>query len=436
MKKLPFAWILFALPLLLQGCEKSKEQEEPNNPPLVNISASPGSGIVPLEVEFDASGSTDPDGDALTYSWNLGDGSSSTMVKFTKTYTKTGTYHVTATVTDEHGLSDDGSLTIEVKEPPPPLFPLSGNAQWVYRVTATSTENGVVSEYEQGITYLVVSDIRKDFFDYINLRVTGKRYYNGSALTGEYIYLSHYAGSGLRVRHSEDESYNYMIDLSKSSWSNYSMFFSANSSQSVTLSTSNVTIGLGTYLAYRVRHHTDNWGQSYVTERYDLTEEEFLDPEVGLVYRETSRLVDMLDCFYCPVYGGSSSVELIGYYIPQEDGAPLTDGTGYNPDNPYGGDLGLKTVWAEVDIGYTYVYLDGESVGYINNYWSGGVDCDTKGALNVFRPAGNYTLTAESSLGYKWEGTITFTEAACTKVKLNVLKKSAGGDICFGITDE
>ncbi len=436
MKTIKHASILLLLCLLFKGCEKNKEEEIPNNAPLAYISASPRSGIVPLEVQFDASGSSDPDEDELSYSWDLGDGSSSSQVKFSKTYDKTGSYQVTATVTDVHGLSDEASLTIEVQEPPPPLFPFASGAQWVYRVKSTNTENGVVSESDQGILYLIVSDIREDFFDYVDLRVTGKRYYNGTGYASEYIYLSHYAGSSLRVRHSETESYNYMIDLSKSSWSNYSMFFSQNSSQTVSLSGSSVTIGLGSFTGYKVRHHTDNWGQSYVTERYDLTEEEYLDPDVGLVYRQTSRYVDMLDCSYCPVYGGSSSVELIGYYIPQEGGQPLTGGTGYNPDNPYGGDLGLKTVYAEVDIGITYVYLDGDMVGYIDNYFPGGITCDEKDALNVFMPGGSYTLTAESSRGYKWEGTVSFTEGSCTSVRLNVIGKSLAEGECYGITEE
>jgi len=41
---------------------------------------------------------------------------------------------------------------------PPDLFPVSENAQWVYRVKATDTENGKISGYEEGIMYLVVTE--------------------------------------------------------------------------------------------------------------------------------------------------------------------------------------------------------------------------------------------------------------------------------------
>ena len=46
-----------------------------NQPPIASAQASPLSGGVPLTVAFDGSGSSDPDGNSLSYAWDLdGDG--------------------------------------------------------------------------------------------------------------------------------------------------------------------------------------------------------------------------------------------------------------------------------------------------------------------------------------------------------------------------
>jgi PKD repeat protein len=422
MKVRGYVLIVFVYLLLLQGCEKDKKEK--NHPPLANLYASVTTGNSPLLVQFNANLSTDEDGDMLTYLWDFGDGNTSTSINPSKTFNAAGSYIVTLIVTDEEGLTDDASVTITVNEPPK-LFPVSENAQWVYRVKSTNTENGAVSDYEEGITYLVVTDINRECtsIDCFSMRVTGKQYYNKSLL-GDYLYLVHNPGSYLQITHKLGGTYKYLIDLTKTSWSDYEMFFSTGLDANVTVSTTNVTIGLGSFQAYRLRAQTDNWGENYVTERYDVTEEEYLDPQIGLLYRSKTRYTAFLDCFTCPVYGGDDKIELIGYYIPQEGSTPLQGGTGYNPNNSYGGNLGLLTIWASVDIGYTGIYLDGEYVGQIQNYWSSGLNCDQNGALNVFHPAGNYTLTAESPKGYIWEGTVTFAEGVCDKVELEIAKKS------------
>jgi len=52
---------------------------------------------------FDASPSTDPDGDKLTYSWDFGDGQKGNGVKVDHAYTKPGIYKVVLTVDDNSG---------------------------------------------------------------------------------------------------------------------------------------------------------------------------------------------------------------------------------------------------------------------------------------------------------------------------------------------
>lgn len=71
-----------------------------NSPPLASITASVTSGTVPLSVQFDASGSSDIDGDILTYNWDFGNGVTSTLLNPAITYTTVGSYTVTLTVND------------------------------------------------------------------------------------------------------------------------------------------------------------------------------------------------------------------------------------------------------------------------------------------------------------------------------------------------
>ena len=423
MKLTRFALIAFISLLFLQGCEK--DEKEKNHSPVADLYADVTSGDRPLKVEFSANLSADEDEDMLTYYWDFGDGNNSTGISPSKTFSKTGTFTVTLTVTDEDGLTDVATITITVNEPPD-IFPFYENSQWVYRIKATNTENGEVSDYDEGITYMVVTEVNLDYesFDLFDIRITGKRYYNKSSI-GDFLPLRHTPGSSLELWYNS--SYNYILDLSKNSWGDYAMFFSTGLADTdVGLSTASVTIGLGTFQAYRLNAHLDNWGESYVTTRLDITEQEYINPQIGLLYRTESRYVDMLDCSYCPVYGGSQEIELIGYYIPRESGGALQGGTGYNPNNPYGGNLGLITFWNSVDIGYTEIYIDGEYNGLIQYYFPDGITCDRETAVNVFQPAGSHLLTAESPKGYYWEGQVYFTEGVCNTIELTINKKSAG----------
>jgi len=428
MKRVSILFIITGLLSICTGCEE-KEPENGNKAPSANLVASPLEGDSPLIVDFDAGLSSDPEDDMLSYLWDFGDESSSTNVAPSHTYNEEGSFTAILTVSDPEGLSDTDQATIRVNEPPQQdLFPLSANAQWVYFVKSTATENGAVSEYAEGYTYLTVKELNldSDGVDYMTLRITGKKYYTGPSL-GDFIFLAHTAGESLRVKHNMDKEYQYMINLGQSSWTHFAMFFTSWSDQSVILSSASVAIDLGTFEAFHVYHNRENWDDNYASERYDITQEEFLNPNIGLLGRITSRYVNFRDCFTCPVYGGSDEIELVGYYIPQADGSLVEGGYGYNPENPYGGDQGILTIGATEDIGNTAVKIDGEDVGSISNYWPNGLECDRPLALNVSRSDGSYLLTAESNLGYYWEGTITFIEGTCDTVELTLSKKGISG---------
>jgi glucose/arabinose dehydrogenase len=89
-----------------------------NQPPTAVATGTPTTGSAPLAVQFDGSGSSDPDaGDTLAYAWDLdGDGQydDSTAVAPSYTYTSQGTYIASLRVTDSHNSSNTAAVTISV----------------------------------------------------------------------------------------------------------------------------------------------------------------------------------------------------------------------------------------------------------------------------------------------------------------------------------
>jgi PKD repeat protein len=91
-----------------------------NAEPQPFASASPNHGAAPLTVELDASGSTDPDEDPLTYRWTFGDGSpSGEGAKVSHRYVVPGSYPATLTVDDGRGKASTATVRIRVTAAPP-----------------------------------------------------------------------------------------------------------------------------------------------------------------------------------------------------------------------------------------------------------------------------------------------------------------------------
>ena len=87
-----------------------------NQAPVASFVADPLTGNAPLEVNFDAALSNDPDGEIISYIWNFGDGNTNTGVNATHTYAEAGVYTVRLIVTDNEGATDTAEVSITVIE--------------------------------------------------------------------------------------------------------------------------------------------------------------------------------------------------------------------------------------------------------------------------------------------------------------------------------
>jgi hypothetical protein len=127
-----------------------------NNPPNAVATASPTSGPAPLTVQFTGSGSSDPDGDALSYSWDLdGNGTygDSTAANPSFTYTTAGTYSVTLRVTDSRGASSVSApvtITVGAGNTPPTAVIDSPSSSLTWAVGDTISFSGHATDAQDG----------------------------------------------------------------------------------------------------------------------------------------------------------------------------------------------------------------------------------------------------------------------------------------------
>ncbi|MEJ2453850.1 MAG: S8 family serine peptidase [Candidatus Thiodiazotropha sp.] len=128
-----------------------------NQAPTASFSMSPASGVVPLQVSFDAGASSDRDGTLTSYAWSFGDGQNGSGSTIGHTYTSAGSYTVTLTVTDNAGATGSRTATLTASIPanqaPTAAItatPASGTAplQVAFDGSASSDADGSITAYD------------------------------------------------------------------------------------------------------------------------------------------------------------------------------------------------------------------------------------------------------------------------------------------------
>ena len=122
-----------------------------NFPPFAAAAATSPRGYTPLQVGFSSAGSSDPEGGALTYLWEFGDGATATAPNPFHTYTAAGvtTFPVLLTVTDPLGAKSTAALTVVVGSTPPVAtidLPASGAS---FTVGQTATYHGSATDPDE-----------------------------------------------------------------------------------------------------------------------------------------------------------------------------------------------------------------------------------------------------------------------------------------------
>jgi hypothetical protein len=92
-----------------------------NTPPIARIAFAPVIPHVGQPVSFDGSGSVDPDGTIVSYTWAFGNGNGAAGSPLAAaSFDRSGTYIVTLVVTDDGGASAQTTIDVEVEEPVAP----------------------------------------------------------------------------------------------------------------------------------------------------------------------------------------------------------------------------------------------------------------------------------------------------------------------------
>ena len=131
-----------------------------NVAPFADAFATPTTGMAPLTVTFDGSGSYDPDGTIVDYQWNSSDGQTTSGVEANLTFRAAGAYDIDLVVVDDFGSVNINTAQQTIKvtlaadsKPPIAKFtatPTTGTAPLTVKLDASesSDQDGKIVEYQ------------------------------------------------------------------------------------------------------------------------------------------------------------------------------------------------------------------------------------------------------------------------------------------------
>ncbi len=142
------------------GVSTTSTQQVTVDAPAAAFTTSPASVVAPgTAVSFDATGSTDPKGTIIDYSWSFGDGTpvddAGTSTSIQRAYASRGTYTVTLTVTNNFGQTNTSTHTITVDDPPTAAFTsspatvaaLGATVNFDASASAPGASGGTINDY-------------------------------------------------------------------------------------------------------------------------------------------------------------------------------------------------------------------------------------------------------------------------------------------------
>jgi hypothetical protein len=192
-------------------------------------------GAAGSPIDFDGTGSSDPNNDPLTYNWDCGDSDTETGATPSHTYSEAGIYNVCLTVTNDGGLSDIACTYAVVYDPSAGFITGGGwidslEGAYVPDPALTGRANfGFISKYNKGaevptgqtefMLYTADLNFYSDSYDW--LVVTGANYamFKGKGTIngeGDYKFML-WAGDGepdtFRIRIWEEDEFGNETDI-------------------------------------------------------------------------------------------------------------------------------------------------------------------------------------------------------------------------------